>query len=216
MHLITWNSRGVSVEGYQWRLSQSQPDVMVVQEVGNLPREMGFGGKTYFGKPVKVGMIGDYRCIWCGWSKQDHDGAEITPQNRGNLRCSLAMFYEESGLPHAVWAANGKRPLLKKTVNGWLICNIHAGGKEYIKDALAIARVNGMEKNWAVAGDFNQDPLTVAGYLQNGEFVVEPGVPTRPESGRTLDFAVSNQNGAAAVGPNYGGSDHLSVDIIWP
>lgn len=215
MHLITWNSRGVVLGGYEWRL-KSKPDVMVVQEAGNLPDEIGYGGDAYFGVPVEIGTVGGYRCIWCGWSKQDDDGDQITKHNLGNLRCSLAMFYKERGMATAVWAKNEKRPLLKKTINKWLVCNIHAGGMAYINDALGIARSYGYEGKWVVAGDFNQDPPTIEAIIKDDEFVIAPDTPTRKQSGRILDFGVSNQDGEATVGPDYEGSDHLSVDILWP
>ena len=41
MHIITWNSQGAKLDGYRWRL-KTKPDVMVVQECGNLPRELGY------------------------------------------------------------------------------------------------------------------------------------------------------------------------------
>jgi hypothetical protein len=218
MNLITWNSQGIKLGGYIWRLG-SKPDVMVVQEVGNLPAEFGVDvDDLYFGVPAKVGYIeidrdNIYNCWWCGWSKQDEDGQRIAG-HAGNLRCSMAMFYKDAGSPTAVWADNGKRPVLRKTISAvWVVCNIHAGGRDYIIDALTMARLWGKGKHWVVAGDFNQEPPTVRQWILPGEYVVAPKNPTRKASGKILDFAVSDRDGVAVTGPDYGGSDHLSVDI---
>ncbi len=143
-----------------------------------------------------------------------HDVGTLLSNINGNIRCALAIFHKVEGTATANWSETGvKRPMLRKRITNWVICNIHAGGIDYIMDALKIIRVQGYDKKWAIAGDFNQEPSTVKKLIIEGEFVIAPNTPTRKASGRILDYAVSNRDGSATVGPDYDGSDHLSVDV---
>lgn len=185
LSLITWNSQGEKLDTYK-RLLKQGPDVLVVQEAGNLPAALEKdrnGGKEIpegerkeeqpdfkLGHPYDLGLVEGYTCWWVGWTRTD-EGKVKYVESLGNLRCSLATFCKPDllkGQPSTVIAEpqddpkKRKRPLMIARIGSFLVTNIHAGGYPYIAEAIRIthsrAGMKGPKKLWAVAGDFNKEP----------------------------------------------------------
>jgi hypothetical protein len=209
MKILTWNSRGQTLQGYEWRLQKYKPDIMVVQECGNLGAKFPDAVEGRNDRCVKAGTFEGYNFWWLDWSR--------TGAGSNNPRCSLAMIYKDEGQPGLMVAqVHTKRPVLFKTIYPFVVCNIHAGGLDYIKEVLGKRRsIAGSEKEYVVAGDFNQSPITVASMAKkSGMHVIRSGKPTRPESKREIDYAVSSvKDGDAELTEHYLGSDHVAVLI---
>ena len=206
MKLLTWNSQGARLRAYEWRLQQYKPDIMVVQECGNLPNVLGVAADDDR-DPQKVGAIDGYNVWWIAWNRTG-------PGGNGNLRCSIAMLFQDGGGPTALLSNDDfKRPVIRKNIGSYCVYNIHAGGLDYIDEAITSARIWGSGKTFVVAGDFNQDPDTIRQRYGRAVNVIEPGKPTRPASKRTLDYAVTDGTGTAELNPSYHGSDHIAVNI---
>jgi endonuclease/exonuclease/phosphatase family metal-dependent hydrolase len=208
MRLITWNSQGKGLEGYKWRLKQYKPDVMVVQECGNLGNHFPVPVAGEDDKAVEAGTYHGYHFWWVDWSRQ---GA-----NSNNARCSMAMIYKGGGVPSLmVSGKTEKRPVMFKTIGGyWVVCNIHAGGRDYIREVIDKRTSLAYGKEFVIAGDFNQHPINLDAWaLEARMHVVCSGNYTRPQSHAELDYAISSQDGKANLMEHYLGSDHISVVI---
>lgn len=216
MKLITWNTQGLRWKAIAARIDQHDPDVVCLQEAGNLPDEFGYGLAVDNEVPTKIGTYGDYKVWFVKWDRQG--GA-------GNVRCSLAMLFKDDGGPALadVPDNNLKRPMMKKTIGSYYVCNIHAGGRAYINDAISLAKTGAGNKTWVVAGDFNQDAQGDLSWMKRcgGQIVTTLGNITHPAtrtaSGTVLDYAVSSSFAKKVdfTGPDYGGSDHRAVLIEW-
>jgi len=211
MKLLTWNTQGERWDGIKHRIDKLKPDVVCIQEAGNLPKKLGYGGALKHGEPNLIGIYSNLNIWFLPW---DRSGGA------GNIRCSMAMLFEGDGKPAVSWSTEAtKRPVMRKSIGTkYYVANIHAGGRDYINLAIQHAQTNGSGKHWIVAGDFNQGANEDLSWMNKaGGSVIAPSKATRPASGRILDYAVSSDGLAAASisGPDYGGSDHRCVDIDW-
>lgn len=225
-YIISWNSQGQKLDTCKRLLKDAKPAVLLVQEAGNLmkafheeknaslPPEQRTPQPDYWiGKVYELGEVEGYTCWWYGWTRQDQ-GKVRYADRKGNLRCSLAMFYKtsffEKNKPRIVESVKEedkrlqKRPLMIAQIKEFLVGNIHAGGYDYIAQAVEITarqakRDGGERAPWAVAGDFNKQPGELAAYLKHAEGVPKCNVvvPTKPtRRSRTIDFIVSNCEGS--------------------
>ncbi|NTW63830.1 MAG: hypothetical protein HGA46_07030 [Chlorobiaceae bacterium] len=210
MKLLTWNTQGERWEGIKNRIDSYEPDVFCIQEAGNLPDQTGFMGDTEFIEPTLIGNHNAYKIWFMYWDRKEGDG---------NIRCSMAMIFKDEGVPAVSWSTDTyKRPLMRKSIGNFYVTNIHAGGREYINQAIQQTRTNAGEKRWIVAGDFNQGANEDLLWMENnGGAVIAPNEATRPSSGRILDYVVSSDNkGVASIWtPDYGCSDHRCVKVEW-
>lgn len=211
MKLLTWNTQGERWDAVTRRIDKYKPDVFCLQEAGNLPKKINYAGNLVHAQPNLIGAYGGLNIWYLPWDRRD--GA-------GNIRCSMAMLFAGDGKPAVSWSLeSNRRPIMRKSIGtGYYVLNIHAGGREYINEAIAHANSNCGNKKWIVAGDFNQcAKADLAWLVARGGSVIAPDKFTRPASQKILDYAISTDHlGAASVGePDYGGSDHLCVDIDW-
>jgi len=207
MRIITWNTQGERLEAVKQRLRDFKPDVMVVQECGNLPSKLRYP----LPPPLvaqSLGLVEDYQCWFCLWDRQQGDG---------NLRCSMAMFLKNRVQNLRVVEAvdREKRPAIMTIVNThYAVCNIHAGGLAYIQAAIQSTCNYGYDKGVVVIGDFNQDPRVMQSEIMPSFpqlSITHPEIQTH-EHGKILDYAVSNMQGVAQRLEKYG-SDHWPVMI---
>lgn len=221
MKIITWNSQGIKAGSIAQLLSKEQPDVLMIQEAGNMEEyvDPGRDQEVKFQKPYKIVsekvLPEGYTGWWCRWSRSE---------DSGNIRCSLAIFWKKEmrdagGQPTVISSKEDvKRPVLSKGLDGCRFFLIHAGGYDYIEEALEIAA---RERNWIVAGDFNksQDELEGRGILPDDAqvFATTSRDYTRPQSARIIDYAVSNvAGGVASIVQGYKSvSDHVPVQVEW-
>lgn len=216
MRVLTWNSQGLKKAAYETRLTSRRPNVMVVQEAGNLG---GISQNQFDAACNNIHTLNDfnatgYYTYWLPW---------VRSSPGGNLRCSMAIFsdapLEMLRVQMIIDDPNCQpRPLMwgvYKTY--WAIANIHAGGKTYIGNAFTHFCHTHPQRKKVIAGDYNQTPAvmrTIAhpealGYLN------APDQATRPDSNKVIDFAVASVQ-ATSVSlpmPNYGGADHRTVEI---
>lgn len=210
MKLLTWNTQGERWNSIKDRINQYRPDVFCIQEAGNLPAALNFAGNVEHGEPNLIGSYSGLNVWYLPWDRNN---------GNGNCRCSMAMLFADNGKPKVSWSTEvNKRPIMHKTIGSkFYVLNIHAGGRDYINEAISLASVNGYEKKWIVAGDFNQEADGDLSWLnRRGGTVCAPGKATRPQSKKIIDYAVSVDHlGAASCLPDYGGSDHRCVSIDW-
>jgi len=203
--LVTLNTQGKK-EGCVSGILSLQPDVLNLQECGSLTLK---------------DKIGGYAVRGLHWT--------ATPG--GNGRCSMAMLFPgmtmNSGYPAVITSVvDKKRHIQCKERRGVLVANIHAGGKTYIGEAINLvrSRADNGKKPFIIAGDLNQEPAVVEKIIADkklsGELhVIYPcqdngkAKATRPASGRTLDYAISNRPGTARVVDGFIPSDHRAVEI---
>ncbi|WP_171014181.1 endonuclease/exonuclease/phosphatase family protein [Chitinivorax sp. B] len=207
MKLLTWNTLGERWNAMTDRIDQYQPDVVCIQEAGNLPKELGYTGELTQEKPYMIGTYSGYSIWYLWWDRQG---------GTGNIRCSMAMLFKGSGGPSVSWSTDSdKRPIMRASIGAsYYVANIHAGGREYINQAIQSVLTNGYGKTWVVAGDFNQEADGDLSWMDRRARVIAPDEATRPASHKIIDYAVSNGTGKASVaGPYYGGSDHRCVVI---
>lgn len=217
MKVITWNSEGLKAGSIQTLLKDEAPDVLVLQEVGNM--EDYVNGPWQFEHAYRLNdqiVPSEYYGWWCPWAR-DQAG-------QGNIRCSMAMFWKKSlsdaaGAPTIIPAEEQKRMVMRKLLDGVHVFNIHAGGKVYVCEAVQIAKTN---RKYMVAGDFNQEYDLVAGVLQAGGVSTDgvnivstrPDDFTRPKSRKIIDYGITNiDGGSARLCRLYDPSDHKSVCI---
>lgn len=225
-YIISWNSQGQKLDSCKRLLKDEEPAVLLVQEAGNLPKAIHKDRNDrlppdqrtpepdyWIGRVYNLGEVEGYTCWWYGWTRQD-EGKVRYADMKGNLRCSLAMFYKTSAYernpPRMVESVREenkrlqKRPLMIAQIEEFLVGNIHAGGYDYIAQAVAIVSAQASRERkerarWAVAGDFNKQPGELAAYLKKAKDVPECNtvVPEQPTRGsRTIDFIVSNCQGS--------------------
>ncbi|WP_347986097.1 endonuclease/exonuclease/phosphatase family protein [Methylomonas sp. AM2-LC] len=212
MKVFTWNTQGERWTAIKRRIDKYNPDVFCIQEAGNLPKAIGYVGELTFGEPNDIGTYEGYKIWFLPWDRNE---------GNGNIRCSMAMLFQDGGVPAVSWSTDTyKRPVMRKSIGTkYYVANIHAGGQEYINQAILSAKTNAGNRTWIVAGDFNQNAKQNMPWLdRRGGTIIAPDKATRPASGKVLDYAISSDElGAASVDgePDYGGSDHRSVDIDW-
>lgn len=211
MKIFTWNSQGLRLEAYKTRLAK-KPNLMVVQEAGNLGETLGHHGLAC-DKAHYLGTFEDYHTYWVPWMRTTPDG---------NLRCSMAIFSDsvlESVKAKAIIddSACQPRPLLSAVYKThWAIGNIHAGGKDYIANVFTRMNQKYPMKELVIVGDFNQTPEEMKSISHPGRLnnLFAPDGATRPQSNKKIDLAVSTSSGRATFPmPDYGGSDHKTVEF---
>ena len=216
MRVLTWNSQGMNKMGYEARLRDRRPNIMVVQEAGNLG---GVAQANYPAECNKVHRLNDfnntgYQTYWMPW---------VRTMPSGNTRCSMAIF---SDAPLDMLRVDfviddptcQPRPLLWGVYkSSWAICNVHAGGKAYIANAFTHFCHAHPERKKIIAGDFNQTPAEMRAipHPEALGFITATKEATRPASNRVLDFAISSVPAQRICQPmpRYGASDHITVEI---
>lgn len=207
MKIYTWNTQGQRWDAIKQRINAHAPDILCIQEAGNLPDKLGYGGACEFQDPTNIGTYNDYNVWFLTWDRND---------GNGNIRCSMAMIYKDSGKPAVSWSRDTyKRPIMRKLVGNYYIGNIHAGGQQYVNEAVQSVKTNAGSHPWCIAGDFNQDAKGNLSWMdRQGGNVVKPSEDTRPQSHKILDYGVCKTAATATTpDPNYGGSDHRGVLI---
>lgn len=217
MKVITWNSQGAKEGSILDLIKKEEPDVLVVQEVGNLEKYVK-DEKWNFEEAVRLtdGIVPEgYYGWWCPWAKDQSGG--------GNIRCSMAMFWKTdlnsaNGAPMIIGSNDAeKRMVMRKLLDGKQIYNIHAGGMDYLKE---VASLPGNLDKYIILGDFNQeaggikDALSAKGVFVGNMNVVSTKDPdyTRPASKKVIDYAIANlKDGKAELCRRFDPSDHKSV-----
>jgi endonuclease/exonuclease/phosphatase family metal-dependent hydrolase len=209
---LTWNSEGEKTAEITALLKKYNPDVMLIQEAGSL----GLAPGNYTNSNIYPAQsISGYTCFVCPWDRSG-DGEFV---KKGATRCSMAILtnpHHFQGIPTVHGCSEDKkRPVITLKIRGLEVMNIHAGGIDYIKEALDMMATRGGK--WAIAGDFNKTPEDMHEIIDGGIqcSVNNPNSATRWSSQREIDYCVSSINGDAEIIPLLG-SDHLPVFISIP
>ncbi len=230
--ILTWNvdgqtSGGVDVlEAIEDEIVDADPDVACLQEFGPPPEEAEFrhawqGGRIELyefpnGHPLQAYYLLHYR--WDGGSNRVNPAIlwlrGLTPDPEG------AVAYPDPG---DEWWRNAVGFGLPDA-DAPAFFTVHAiSGRQQAPDArYVLEQIDDLVgAPWVGAGDFNTEPGDLRGRLRNhghGWGVRPPDGPTRPASGRTIDYLVhtgaGEQQGSVLPMPTVGGhavSDHYPV-----
>lgn len=212
MKILTWNTQGERLDGIIDRLKSLEPDAACIQEAGDLPTAMKFPGTVEIHEPVYLGTAAGYNVWYLLWDAKG---------GNGNCRCSMAMMFKVGGGPAVSLSQHEKkRSLMRKTIGKYYVANIHAGGADYIKEAIASVKTNaGVHHPWVVVGDFNQCAKyksKLSECLGDNKLIFCSDGPSRPQSNSYLDYAIGNVDGKASLKTWNGFSDHVPVLIELP
>jgi hypothetical protein len=200
-----------------------QHDVLALQEAGPVPAQDPNGLFAYQGS-FSSGPLTVYHYLrnFGTSSRPIVRHVYFMETDPNGHRVNLAMV--TAAEPDTVWftVATGGRPNFGVQFGQTVFFTIHAlsgGGTDAQAAVAAIANgVRGAGLDYAIMGDFNRNPNTLAGLLPNGAHIYRSGDPTQ-QSGGELDYMVASRDlGAAGVfyeGHVLGGigSDHFPVEF---
>ncbi|MFZ5601118.1 MAG: hypothetical protein ACOY7J_01580 [Pseudomonadota bacterium] len=216
MRVLTWNSQGLKKPGIENRLNSRKPNIMVVQEAGNLGGIPSGNIDDACNKVHVLNIFNDtgYFTYWVPW---------VRTSPGGNVRCSLAIFSDSQLEMLRVQEIIDDpfcppRPLfwaVYKTY--WAIGNIHAGGKAYIANAFTHFCHAHPHRHKIIIGDYNQTPsdMKTISHPDALCYLTATKDATRPASNKVIDFAISSMaaDNVCMPMPRYGASDHETVEI---
>lgn len=220
MKIMTWNTNGLRVDAIKTRLELERPNVVVIQEAGNLGGYTDLQLAQVFNTVVEgLQTFADlgYRTYWVPWQRTSPNG---------NIRCSLAILSDAKLEMLRVQELIDDnfcppRPIFWGVYKSYcVVANIHAGGKAYIENAFKHVLGSHPQRHIVIAGDFNQTPEQMHGIAHAKAYksLAVPTGPTRPASNKKIDLAVSTFDAMQTTLPfaNYGGSDHVAVVFTCP
>lgn len=242
MVYVTWNSQGgVNLQYIRQILNETNPDVLCLQECGNLRKMKSFEGWDNLPQPPNpagslTSIFQDqgtiYTCVY--WQNQQWVQGSLAIMCKPAVMVPLGVL--QAAPPN--FPVNNLRNLpyitLKDLNAGAAITvfTIHSPpvwndppvtiqqtcnwNYAQIPNMANIAQGNPQGPNWVCIGDFNADP-TVNGFIQPpvGTAIVNNPNPTQ-QGGGILDYALTNvANFNFVEGLGIGGSDHYPQVFQW-
>ena len=228
MRITTWNMQGSTQQTYLRRLiTQSDPDVICLQESGNMARILQ-NTAAIVGFPNS--LTGIYRT---GTKIYDvvfwYNNVDANPRNSLAIMSRITINAQGIHEPVAV-AAPGYQPRNPRNLpwmtvnNGGNLITIYsyhgpsagtANASNYNNSQ--ITTINNLGGVWAVVGDFNADPT-------DGVFVAPPAVAVvhgdraTQQGGGLLDYSITNAGAGyifSAAEQSLGASDHFPQNFTY-